>query len=105
MQFICPNCNTPVETAATAGEQVVCPSCGSRFPLASSPTVVWNPALSQRKLGRFELIDRVGGGAFGTVYKARDTELDRIVAIKVPCTITLGDSSKEGDRFLREARS
>jgi tRNA A-37 threonylcarbamoyl transferase component Bud32 len=105
MNFICPNCNTPVETAATAGALVVCPSCGSSFPLTSGPTVVWNPTARQRMLGRFELIDRVGVGAFGTVYKARDTELDRIVAIKVPRTITLDDGSEESDRFLREARS
>jgi hypothetical protein len=105
MHFICPNCNTSVEVPSTAGQQVVCPSCGSSFPLASSPTVVWLPTVGQRKLGRFELIDRVGTGAFGTVYKARDTELDRIVAVKVPRTITLDDGSEEGDRFLREARS
>ena len=29
-------------------------------------------------------MDTVGVGAFGTVYKARDPELDRVVAIKVP---------------------
>jgi hypothetical protein len=104
MNFICPNCNTSVEAAA-AGEQVVCPSCGSSFRLSSGTTVVWNPTTSQRHLGRFELIDRVGSGGFGTVYKARDTELDRIVAIKVPRAITLDDGSEEGKRFLREARS
>jgi tRNA A-37 threonylcarbamoyl transferase component Bud32 len=104
MNFICPNCNAAIETAA-AGAQVLCPSCGSSLPLASGPTVVWNPAFGQRRLGRFELIDRVGVGAFGTVYKARDTELDRIVAVKVPRAISLDDGSEEGDRFRREARS
>ena len=43
-------------------------------------------------------------GAFGTVYKARDPELDRVVAIKVPRAGVLAPG-KELDRFLREARS
>src|SRR5262249_56441029 len=56
-------------------------------------------------LGKFELIDQVGVGAFGTVYKARDRELDRIVAIKMPRAGSLGSTSSDADRFLREARS
>jgi hypothetical protein len=35
-------------------------------------------------LGRFQLLDIAVIGAFGTVYKARDPELDRTKAIKVP---------------------
>lgn len=34
------------------------------------------------KIGKFELIQEIGQGTFGTVYKANDTTLDRIVAIK-----------------------
>jgi WD40 repeat protein/tRNA A-37 threonylcarbamoyl transferase component Bud32 len=57
-----------------------------------------------RRLGRYELVDLVGAGAYGTVYKARDPELDRIVAVKVP---RAGQVTGSGDmeRFLREARS
>src|SRR5262249_10897697 len=36
------------------------------------------------RLGQFELLEVVGQGAFGTVYRARDVELGRIVAVKVP---------------------
>jgi eukaryotic-like serine/threonine-protein kinase len=60
--------------------------------------------LFPRRLGRFELLDKVGMGAFGTVYKARDPELDRIVAIKIPRSGGLA-SAEDLDRFLREARS
>jgi WD40 repeat protein/tRNA A-37 threonylcarbamoyl transferase component Bud32 len=55
-------------------------------------------------LGRFELIETVGIGAFGTVYKARDARLDRVVAIKVPRAGSLA-TEEDRDRFLREARS
>jgi serine/threonine protein kinase len=43
-------------------------------------------------------------GTFGTVFKARDPQLDRVVALKVP---RLGNLGGEDDRqrFLREARS
>jgi len=57
-----------------------------------------------RLVGRFELLGIVGVGAFGTVYKARDPELDRIVAIKVPRASSLA-RVEDQDRFLREARS
>jgi tetratricopeptide (TPR) repeat protein/tRNA A-37 threonylcarbamoyl transferase component Bud32 len=57
----------------------------------------------KRRLGRFELREMVGQGSFGFVYKAQDTELDRVVAVKIP---RLGHLATELDagRFLREAR-
>src|SRR5262249_8946189 len=42
------------------------------------------PAPAPSRLGRFELIEAVGAGAFGTVYKARDPQLDRVVAVQGP---------------------
>src|SRR5262249_30840611 len=56
------------------------------------------------RVGKFELLDTVGSGAFGTVYKARDPELDRTVAVKIPRAGGLA-GPEELDRFLREARS
>lgn len=56
-----------------------------------------------RMLGRFELRSLAGRGMFGTVYKAHDTELDRVVAVKVPSPGVL-DDDRAAARFLREAR-
>jgi tRNA A-37 threonylcarbamoyl transferase component Bud32 len=57
-----------------------------------------------RRLGNFELLSVVGMGAFGTVYKARDPVLDRMVAVKVPRTGNLS-GAPEVKRFLSEART
>lgn len=67
-------------------------------------TMKAQPPEMLQKLGRFELLERIGSGAFGTVYKARDPDLDRIVAVKVPRAGNLS-SPEECNRFLREARS
>ncbi len=104
MRLLCPHCQSPVEVATlSARQEVACPSCGSSFHLDVGSTTGAGPCPGQR-LGKFELVEMVGQGAFGTVYKARDPELDRIVAIKVPRAGSLPDG-KDLDRFLREARS
>ncbi|HSS27190.1 MAG TPA: serine/threonine-protein kinase, partial [Usitatibacter sp.] len=58
------------------------------------------------KFGRFEVIDILGRGAMGVVYRARDSALARTVAIK---TIALAGDAKERDvheaRFMQEARA
>ena len=50
---------------------------------------------------RYELIEPIGRGGMGTVYRARDRELDRIVAIKVLWTV--GDDSDAAARMRQEA--
>lgn len=103
MQLLCPHCQSPVELARVTPEAIVCPSCGSSFHLESEVTETWSPS-GRRVIGRFELIEPVGAGAFGTVYKARDSQLDRVVAIKVPRSGSFA-GEEDRERFLREARS
>jgi len=57
-----------------------------------------------RRIGKFELLEELGLGSFGQVFRARDTELGRIVAIKLLRAGRLA-SREEVDRFLREGRS
>src|SRR5205814_5376358 len=57
-----------------------------------------------KRLGRIQLLERLGLGSFGAVWKARDTELDRIVALKIPHTGLLTEH-EELERFQREARA
>src|SRR5205085_134447 len=61
-------------------------------------------APAPRRLGRYELISLLGTGAFGSVWRARDTELARDVAVKLPRSGQLSSPSDE-ERFLREARA
>ena len=55
------------------------------------------------RLGPYELVSLIGSGGMGEVYKARDTRLDRIVAIKaLPASLAADPQFRE--RFDREAR-
>jgi WD40 repeat protein/tRNA A-37 threonylcarbamoyl transferase component Bud32 len=105
MHILCPHCQSPVELVKLpASGEVLCASCGSTFRVESGPTATWGPGGAGRSIGRFELLEAVGSGAFGTVYKARDPRLDRVVALKVPRAGILPEGP-EYDRFVREARS
>src|SRR5262245_2821101 len=57
-----------------------------------------------RRVGSFELIEEIGSGSFGSVFRAVDTELGREVAVKVLRAGRLAGTA-EVERFLREARS
>jgi eukaryotic-like serine/threonine-protein kinase len=56
------------------------------------------------KLGSYEILTAVGAGGMGEVYRARDTRLDRIVAIKV-VSEHLAHERESHERFVREARA
>jgi serine/threonine protein kinase len=87
------SCALPQELLARAR------SCASD----GHPTQVTAGTFSGR-LGRFEILEELGQGSFGHVFRARDPDLGRTVAIKVLRAGRLA-SREEIDRFLREARS
>ena len=63
--------------------------------------VAINPGM---KLGPYEVLAPLGAGAMGWVYRARDTRLDRLVAIKVLVASQSADERRL-DRLQREARA
>lgn len=91
LQQACPSCRTAVSVAeAEPLARVDCPSCGERFRVASV-------------FDYFELIETVGVGGMGSVYKARDTRLDRFVALKL-LRKELSADPIEAARLEQEAR-
>ena len=57
-----------------------------------------------RTLLHYEILTHIGAGGMGEVWRARDTRLDREVAIKI-LPPDHGNESNQKERFLREARA
>jgi WD40 repeat protein/tRNA A-37 threonylcarbamoyl transferase component Bud32/Flp pilus assembly protein TadD len=102
LRIRCPHCHNPILLVDAQPEEVLCPGCGSSFRVREARQTT--TAAGMRPLGRFQLLERVGLGAFGAVWRARDTELDRIVALKIPHASLL-TSREDLERFHREARA
>lgn len=59
---------------------------------------------SGSRLGPYEILSLIGAGGMGEVYEAKDTRLDRTVAIKI-LPSHLAESPERRERFEREARA
>ncbi len=99
----CPHCCNGVELLAeTPFEDITCHDCGSTFNLVDREKLT-TAAKAPKAIGRFKLEQKLGAGGFGTVWQARDTDLDRVVAIKIPRKGQL--SLIDVEQFYREARA
>src|SRR5262249_30811622 len=70
-------------------------------PSTSRITMTLSPGT---RLGPYEILSPLGAGGMGEVYKARDTRLDRAVAIKILPTALAEDATRRA-RFAREAKT
>lgn len=99
----CPHCQNQVELLPEAKlEEITCNSCGDTFSLIEDDESTRGDG-GPRRVGHFELLTRLGTGGFGSVWEARDTSLDRLVALKLPRKSQL--SAREAEQFFREART
>ena len=112
-EHICPSCQKPLPANAPKG---LCPEClmkagfatavapepgqPSRVPAFVPPSV----AEVAKLFPQFEILELLGQGGMGAVYKARQPALDRLVALKILPPQASGDSGF-ADRFTREARA
>jgi tetratricopeptide (TPR) repeat protein len=73
-------------------------------PLRRSTSGPQDHANSPSRIGPYELIERVGRGGMGEVFRAMDPALDRVIALKILAP-AMADNPEARRRFLREARA
>jgi len=86
-----------VDFGTGGGESAVCPGCGALLKVPSDPLI-------GSTLGEFGILELLGRGGMGAVYKARQVSLDRLVALKV-LPESLSRNAAFAERFRREARA
>lgn len=98
----CPlcQCDLPAETAIEGKGSRQCTNCGATLDQYFNET----ESVALEKIGRFTLLKVLGEGGFGTVYHARDSHLEREVALKTIRLSKLGAAHLEA-RLVREAKA
>ncbi len=99
---LCPTCSAPIPAAAPGG---FCPACLLRDAAEPAATGQSAPSLEEvaAAFPTLEIIALIGQGGMGSVYKVRQPNLDRVVALKLLAP-ELSRDPAFAERFAREAR-
>ncbi|WP_166831906.1 serine/threonine-protein kinase [Thalassoroseus pseudoceratinae] len=110
---VCPNCGVQLSVKQSSSSAIHCPVCGRSYktkkasnrPSASLSTnrSATPPDDSDKSIARFRVVEKLGEGAFGVVYRAYDPVLEREVALK--CGKFPVDDRARRRRFSQEARA
>jgi tRNA A-37 threonylcarbamoyl transferase component Bud32 len=103
---ICKQCRQPLPENAPEG---LCPSCLAKIALGSEPAapktrIAPDPAELTPHFPQLEILELLGMGGMGMVYKARQPRLDRIVALKI-LPMDSAPHPSFAERFNREAKA
>ncbi|AKU96037.1 protein kinase [Labilithrix luteola] len=93
----CPQCQNQCEET-----HKFCPSCG--FPVGKVATTPDDPLIGRTLPGGYVILDLVGIGGMGRVYRAEQTNLGRTVAVKIIHPHLVGEENAAA-RFITEARA
>ncbi|HEX7898050.1 MAG TPA: protein kinase [Planctomycetota bacterium] len=101
----CPSCETLFDTREQAeGAKFVCARCGTLVRVPGRTGELAAPAeIPAENIGRYQILEKLGQGGMGVVYKALHRDLNRVFALKVlrQTELTTLDTVR---RFQREAR-
>src|SRR4029077_7308258 len=103
--MFCSRCGSEI-----TGKSKFCPSCGLDLMATTPVHAIATGALQEMDLVRealaseYEILEELGRGGMAIVYRARDRQLDRDVAIKV-LPFSLAFDAEFVERFQREART
>ena len=108
----CPGCAAVLEIRDEhVAQQMLCANCGIAFGGEDESPNTGEQAAEQpekktlnKRIGGFDLLERIGMGGMGAVFKARQISLDKIVAVKL-LKPDMAKNQHFVERFFREARS